>query len=249
MTNTNGVGIVPFADTYRLCRVSVEDWERDATHSFTTEDAEYCQWTLYGVTSEIDDAETIIVVISDVISKHGVLAAIVAGLILAGILAATMSTADSQLLVAASGVSENIVRDFFGKNLSDKKSLSIARITILIVSAIGLFIARDPNSNVFSIVSFAWAGMGAAFAGVMLCALFWKRTTLAGALAGMVTGGVMAFVWKYLVRPIGGVFDIYELLPAFIISLVVIVVVSLLTKAPSQDMIDEFEKSKISKKK
>lgn len=202
-----------------------------------------------GSMEALPDSERVIIVMTELLSKNGFLAAVLGGVILAGILAATMSTADSQLLVAASGVSENIVRDFFGKNLSDKKSLSIARITILIVSAIGLFIARDPNSNVFSIVSFAWAGMGAAFAGVMLCALFWKRTTLAGALAGMVTGGVMAFVWKYLVRPIGGVFDIYELLPAFIISLVVIVVVSLLTKAPSQDMIDEFEKSKISKKK
>ena len=157
-----------------------------------------------------------------------------------------MSTADSQLLVAASGVSENIVRDFLGKKLSDKKSLTIARITIFVVSAIGVIIAKDPKSNVFGIVSFAWAGMGAAFAGVMLCALFWKRTTLAGALAGMITGGVMAFVWKYAVRPLGGVLDIYELLPAFILSCLVIVVVSLLTKAPSQEIVDEFEKSKVS---
>ena len=106
------------------------------------------------------------------------------------------------------------------KKLTEKQSLLIARITILIVSIIGVFIARDPNSSVFGIVSFAWAGIGAAFSAVMLCALFWKRTTLQGAIAGMVSGGVMAFVWKYVIRSLGGVFDIYELLPAFLFSFV-----------------------------
>ena len=199
-----------------------------------------------GTMEALPDSERVIIVMTELLSQNGFLAAVLGGVILAGILAATMSTADSQLLVAASGVSENIVRDFFGKKLTDKRSLTIARITIFVVSAIGLIIAKDPNSNVFGIVSFAWAGMGAAFAGVMLCALFWKRTTLAGALAGMITGGVMAFVWKYAVRPLGGVLDIYELLPAFILSCLAIVVVSLLTKAPSQEIVDEFEKSKVS---
>ena len=167
----------------------------------------------------------------------------VAGLLgfLAGILAATMSTADSQLLVAASGVSENIIQDFLGIKLSEKKSLSIARITILVISVVGVFLARDPNSSVFGIVSFAWAGMGAAFAGVMICALFWKRTTLQGALAGMISGGAMVFIWKYAVRPMGGILDIYELLPAFLVSLAMIIIVSLATKAPSQEILDEFE--------
>lgn len=85
--------------------------------------------------------------------------------------------------------------------------------------------------------------MGAAFAGVMNCALFWKRTTLAGAPAGMVSGGVMVFVWKYAVRPLGGAFDIYELLPAFLISLIAIIIVSLCTKAPDKEILDEFEKT------
>ena len=197
-----------------------------------------------GSMNALADPETVIISITNLLADNGFLAAVLGGLILAGILAATMSTADSQLLVAASGVSEDIIRDFFGKKLTEKQSLNIARITILVVSAIGVFIAKDPNSSVFGIVSFAWAGIGAAFSGVMLCALFWKRTTLAGAIAGMVTGGVMAFVWKYAVRPLGGIFNIYELLPAFLISLLVIVVVSLLTKAPSQEVADEFEKAK-----
>ena len=158
-----------------------------------------------------------------------------------------MSTADSQMLVAASGVSENIVQDFLGKKLTEKQGLNVARATILGIAVIGVFLARDPNSSVFGIVSFAWAGMGAAFAGVMICALFWKRTTLQGALAGMIAGGVMVFVWKYAIRPMGGILDIYELLPAFLISLAMIIIVSLATKAPSQDIIDEFERVSIKK--
>ena len=175
------------------------------------------------------------------LSQHGAITAILGGVILAGILAATMSTADSQLLVAASGVSENIIQDFLGKKLDEKKSLSIARITILAISVVGVFLARDPNSSVFGIVSFAWAGFGASFGAAMICALFWKRTTLQGALAGMLSGGIMVFVWKYAVAPLGGLFNIYELLPAFLVSLVFVIVVSLLTKAPGQDVIDEFE--------
>jgi sodium/proline symporter len=89
--------------------------------------------------------------------------------------------------------------------------------------------------------------MGAAFAGVMICALFWKRTTLQGALAGMISGGAMVFIWKYGVRPMGGILDIYELLPAFLVSLAMIVIVSLATKAPSQAIIDEFESVSVKK--
>ena len=120
-------------------------------------------------------AEEIIVKIAHLISQHGILAAIVAGLILAGILAATMSTADSQMLAAASSVSQNIIQDFFKVKLDEKKSLLIARITIVAISLIALFLARDPNSSVFRIVSFAWAGFGGAFGAVTLCSLFWKR--------------------------------------------------------------------------
>ena len=197
-----------------------------------------------GAMPALSDPETVIIATTNLLAQNGFLAAVLGGLILAGILAATMSTADSQLLVAASGVSEDIIRDFMGKKLTEKQSLLVARITILLVSVIGVFIARDPNSSVFGIVSFAWAGIGAAFSAVMLCSLFWKRTTLQGAVCGMISGAVMAFVWKYAVRSLGGVFDIYELLPAFLFSLAVIVVVSLLTKAPSQDIMNEFERSK-----
>ena len=186
-------------------------------------------------------SETIIVEIAGLISRHGVLAAIVAGLILAGILAATMSTADSQMLAAASSVSQNIVQDFFKVKISEKKSLLVARLTIVVISLIGVFLARDPNSSVFNIVSFAWAGFGGAFGAVTLCALFWKRSNKWGALAGMIGGGVMVFVWKYAISRLGGAWSIYELLPAFIFSLILDIVVSLLTKKPDETIVQEFE--------
>ena len=189
-------------------------------------------------------SETIIVEIAGLISRHGVLAAIVAGLILAGILAATMSTADSQMLAAASSVSQNIVQDFFKVKISEKKSLLVARLTIVVISLIGVFLARDPNSSVFNIVSFAWAGFGGAFGALTLCALFWKRSNKWGALAGMIGGGVMVFVWKYAISRLGGAWSIYELLPAFIFSLILDIVVSLLTKKPDETIAREFEAAK-----
>ena len=188
-------------------------------------------------------SETIIVRIAGLISQHGIAAALVAGVILAGVLAATMSTADSQMLAAASSVSENIIVEFMGKSLKDKQKLLIARIAIVVIGALGVIFASNPDSSVFQIVSFAWAGFGGAFGAVMLLALFWKRANLQGALAGMVAGGVMVFVWKFLVRPLGGAFNVYELLPAFIVSLVAMVIVSLLTKEPSADIVAEFEKA------
>ena len=190
-------------------------------------------------------SETIIVKIAGALSNHGIFAALVAGVILAGILASTMSTADSQLLAASSSVSQNLFRGVFKINISEKTALVIARISVIVISVIAVFIALDPNSSVFNIVSFAWAGFGAAFGPVVLFALFWRRSNKWGAFAGMLSGGVMVFVWKYLIRPIGGIFDIYELLPAFIISCIAIVIVSLLTKAPSEEITKEFDKVKI----
>ena len=106
---------------------------------------------------------------------------------------------------------------------------------------IAVFLASDPNSSVFNIVSFAWAGFGATFGPAVLCALFWKRSNLQGMMAGLVTGGVMVFVWKYLIKPMGGVLGIYELLPAFLCALAAIVVVSLMTPAPSKEITDLFD--------
>jgi len=194
-----------------------------------------------GAIEYLDDSETIMIRLARLISENGVFAALLAGVILAGVLAATMSTADSQMLAAASSVSENIIVEFMGKKIDDKKKLLIARIAIVVIGILGVVFALDKNSSVFKIVSFAWAGFGGAFGAVVLLSLFWKRANLQGALAGMISGGVMVFVWKFLVRPLGGAFDIYELLPAFIVSFIFMVVVSLMTKAPSDEIVKEFE--------
>lgn len=186
-------------------------------------------------------SETIIVKIADLMSQHGVLPALLAGTILAGILASTMSTADSQLLAASSSVSSDLLGDFLKKKTGKKGSMFADRITLLIIALVAVFLARDPNSSVFNIVSFAWAGFGAVFGPVVLFALFWKRSNWQGALAGMISGGAMVFIWKYLVRPLGGAWDIYELLPAFLVSCAAIVLVSLLTKTPSKEIVEEFE--------
>ncbi len=195
-----------------------------------------------GILGELADAETAIIAIAQLISSHGIFASFIAGIILAGILAATMSTADSQLLAAASSVSQNILSDLFGIKLSEKKSMTVARVTVIVIAIIAVFLARDPNSSVFRIVSFAWAGFGATFGPVVLFALFWKRSNLWGALAGMIAGGVMVFVWKFAISTLGGAFAIYELLPAFITACVVNVVVTLLTPAPERPVIDMFER-------
>lgn len=197
--------------------------------------------TSAGVLENLADSETIIVRIASLISQFGPLPALLAGVILAGILAATMSTADSQLLAASSSVSQDLGNDFLKRDFSGKRGMIVARAVMVGISLIAAFLARDPDSSVFRVVSFAWAGFGAAFGPVMLMALFWKRSNKWGALAGMVVGSVMVFVWKFLIAPLGGVWAIYELLPAFLCSLVAIVVVSLLTPAPEQSVVQIFE--------
>ena len=189
-------------------------------------------------------AESVVVRIAGLLSQHGVTAALMAGVILAGILACTMSTADSQLLAAASSVSQNLLQDVFGIKLSNRAAIIVARLTVLAIAVIACFMARDPNSSVFAIVSFAWAGFGGTFGPVMLFSLFWRRTNRWGALAGMLTGGAMVFIWKFLVRPLGGLWNIYELLPSFVVASAVLVVVSLLTGAPEKAVTDDFDKVK-----
>lgn len=190
------------------------------------------------------DAERTIIELANVLAQYGIVAALVAGIVLAGILACTMSTADSQLLTAASSFSENILQDVMHVKVTAKTSMLIARLTIAIIACVAVYLAWNPYNSIFNIVSFAWAGFGAAFGPVMLASLFWKRTTLPGAICGMVSGGIMVFVWKYLVRPMGGAWDLYELLPAFIVSAAAIVIVSLCTKNPSDEILEDFEYAK-----
>ena len=169
---------------------------------------------------------------------------VLAGFVMAGILAATISSSDSYLLIAASAFAKNIYQGIFKKKATDKQVMTVSRITLLAIALIAIVIALDEKSVIFQIVSFAWAGFGATFGPIMLFSLFWKRTTHAGAIAGMVSGAAMVFIWKLLISKLGGAFAIYELLPAFIISSICIVVVSLLTKEPSDEIKEEFDRVK-----
>ena len=166
---------------------------------------------------------------------------LLAGIIMAGILAATISSSDSYLLIAASAFSKNLYQGIMKKDASDKAILIASKVTLVIIAFIAIIIALDENSVIFKVVSFAWAGFGATFGPIMLFSLFWKRVTRSGAIAGMLSGGVMVFIWNLLIKPLGGVFGIYELLPAFLISCLFIVVVSLLSNEPSQEIQEEFD--------
>ncbi|MBE6606081.1 MAG: sodium/proline symporter PutP [Ruminococcaceae bacterium] len=169
------------------------------------------------------------------------LPAILAGFVMAGILAATISSSDSYLLIAASAFAKNIYQGVLNKKASDKTVMTISRITLLVIAIIAAVIALDENSIIFKVVSFAWAGFGATFGPLMLFSLFWKRTTRAGAVAGMVSGAAMVFIWKLGISKLGGAFAIYELLPAFIISSVFIVIVSLITPKPTIEIQEDFD--------
>ena len=190
------------------------------------------------------ESETIIVKISHYLSTFNPVAAFIAGIILAGILAATMSTADSQLLAASSAISQNLAVEVLHINMSKKTSMLVARLTVVVISVISIFFALDPTSSVFKIVSFAWAGFGAAFGPVVLCSLFWKRANKYGIVSGMIAGGAMIFIWKFGIAKLGGIFAVYELLPAFIFATLVIIVVSLATGKPSKEVMDKFEEVK-----
>ena len=185
------------------------------------------------------DSESIFITLST-----NLLPPLLAGVVMAGILAATISSSDSYLLIAASAVSKNIFQGIIKKNATDKQVMTASRIVLLSVSLVGILLALDKNTIIFKVVAFAWAGFGATFGPLMLFSLFWKRTTKEGAIAGMLSGGIMVFVWNLVLKPIGGIFGIYELLPSFIISCLVILTVSLLTKKPSEEIGMEFEKAK-----
>lgn len=164
--------------------------------------------------------------------------AFIAGIFLCAILAAAMSTADSQLLVASSAFSRDIYKGIIKKDASEKSVLNVSRIAVFAISAVAFVLALNENSSVFSLVSYAWAGFGATFGPLILLALFWKGTTAKGAIAGLVTGGVTVIVWNNLK---GGIFDVYEILPAFILCLLVTVIISLLDKNKDPEMLAEFE--------
>ena len=165
---------------------------------------------------------------------------ILAGIACAGILAAAISSSDSYLLISTSALAENVYHGVFKKDATEREVMWVSRTAMALITIVAMVIAWDKDSTIFGITAFAWAGFGATFGPLMLLSLFWKRTTLPAAIAGMVTGGVTVFVWKTFLKPLGGAFAVYELLPAFVLSALVIVLVSLLTKEPSAETLEDF---------
>lgn len=175
----------------------------------------------------------------------------IAGLFLCGILAAIMSTADSQLLVSASSVAEDIYKGLINKDADSKKVLRISRITVMVIAVLAYIIALNPNNTIMGLVSNAWAGLGAAFGPLVLLSLFWKRCNFQGAVAGIVSGAATVIIWDYIPfiggRTIGAVTGLYSLVVGFAVSLLMIIVVSLCTKAPSEEIQAEFDDVKYNK--
>ena len=194
-----------------------------------------------------DPEKTFMVMINGIFSG-GCLARIFAGILLSAIMAAIMSTADSQLLVSASSFSNDLYKVVLRKKASNKELLVVSRLAVGAVAIVALVMAMNTQSEFFKVVmkmvSFAWAGFGAAFGPLILLALFWRRTNLAGAVAGMVVGAVTCFVWKFVLSDYAGtheIFGLYELAPGFLFALATTVVVSLVTKSPSAEMLAEFD--------
>lgn len=181
-------------------------------------------------------AENVFIVLSQMI-----LPAFVCGLVVSGILAASMSSSSAYLIISSSAVAQNIFKGLLKKDATDRQIMVVARLTMVAILAFGILIAIDENSSIFGVVSYAWAGFGASFGPLVLLSLYWRRTNLQGALAGMITGAVVVLVWHELIKPMGGIWSVYELLPAFILGTIAIVVVSLLTKEPSEEITKEFD--------
>lgn len=198
---------------------------------------------------KLDDPEKIFMVMINTIFANSILAKIFAGILLSSIMAAIMSTADSQLLVSASAFTNDLYKKVLHKNASNRELVLVSRIAVAAIALAAVIMASNEKSEFFKVVmkmvSFAWGGFGAAFGPLILLALFWKRTNLAGAVSGMVVGAATCFIWKFYLTPTFGnayqIFNLYELAPGFILSLITIIVVSLCTKAPSKEIQDEFD--------
>ena len=192
----------------------------------------------FGITLDSVSAET---VFSE--TMKNMYPSFIAGIFLCAILAASMSTADSQLLAASSAVSQDIFKGLIKKNAEEKEVMIISRFTVFLIALIALLLSLNPNSSIFNLVSFAWSGFGGTFGPLILLSLYWKRTTAPGAIAGLICGGITDVVWHYIPASVAKIFGLYEILPAFIVCLVVTVIVSLLTK-PNAEVITKFEEYK-----
>ena len=192
----------------------------------------------YGITLDSVSAETVFSAI-----MQNMYPAFIAGIFLCAILAASMSTADSQLLAASSAVSQDIFKGLIKKDAEEKDVLNVSRFTVFLIALIALFMSLNPNSSIFSLVSFAWSGFGGTFGPLVLLALYWKRTTAAGAIAGLVCGGIVDVIWHYIPSSVAPIFGLYEIVPAFLACLIVTVIVSICTKQ-DEEVAAKFEEYK-----
>ena len=167
----------------------------------------------------------------------------IAGILLSAILAAVMSTLSAQLLISSSSITEDFYKGFIRPNASEKELVWLGRIMVLVIAALAIWIAQDENSKVLKLVEFAWAGFGSAFGPVVLFSLFWKRMTSSGAMAGMLVGAVTVFAWKEVVPADTDWFKVYEMIPGFAFGSLAIIVVSLLSSKPEQNVLDTFDKA------
>lgn len=199
------------------------------------------------LTTQLDAStqETVFIKLIQQLFSNNYLLLFIGGVFLCGILAAVMSTADSQLLVSASAVSEDLYRGTINKNASDKKSLAVGRAAVVVVAIVAAFIALDPNSSIMGLVSNAWAGFGAAFGPVIIFSLFWRRSNLQGAVSAMAIGAMTIIVWDYIPlvngQTLGDVTGLYSLVIGFILASAAMIIVSLATKAPGKEITDEFD--------
>ncbi|PML78397.1 sodium/proline symporter PutP [Enterovibrio norvegicus] len=182
---------------------------------------------------ELADGETIFMIL-----VNAAFHPIIAGILLAAILAAVMSTADSQLLVSSSALAEDFYKQVFRPDASTSEVVMVGRVAVIGISIMALMLAMNPDSSVLGLVSYAWAGFGAAFGPALLLSLFWKDMNRNGALAGVLVGGITVVVWKQLT---GGIFDIYEIVPGFILAGVSIILVSKLTGGASEHVMSQFD--------
>ncbi len=186
--------------------------------------------SIYGIA----DSETIFIILVNAIFHP-----VIAGILLAAILAAIMSTADSQLLVSSSALAEDFYKQVFKPQASSEEVVKIGRIGVIFISVLALILATNPNSSVLGLVSYAWAGFGAAFGPAIVLSLYWPRMNRNGALAGIIVGGITIVVWKQLS---GGIFDLYEIVPGIVFSILAIVITSLISSEPKEDISEQYKK-------
>lgn len=182
------------------------------------------------------DSEKVFMILVDQLTHP-----IIGGILLAAVLAAIMSTADSQLLVTSSALTEDLYRVIIRPQASNKELVWVSRGTVIAVATLACILALKPDSSVLGLVSYAWAGFGATFGPLILISLYWKRMTKNGAIAGIIGGGITVLIWKQMS---GGLFELYEIVPGFIISSALIIVVSLIDKEPEENTLSLFESAK-----